>query len=107
MKKIKSALMAEDPHCWYCGNRLARFPDDYEWDERSEGYVLWNHTGLRPVQCEHQIPKSKGGANTADNIVLSCPPCNQKKLTRTVEEYRASIEINFDLPMTFYGEVSP
>lgn len=107
IKKTKLRLMAEDPHCWYCGNKLARFPDDYEWSEAGGGgYILWNHTGLRPSQCDHQEPRSRGGSSRPENIVLSCPRCNQSKLARSLEEYRDALEAEIDLPVTFYGEVS-
>ncbi len=32
---------------------------------------------------EHHIPLSRGGANTAENLTLTCPQCNLHKATKT------------------------
>lgn len=47
-------LMASRAECGYCG---------------AEGTLQW----------EHLFPKSRGGPDTIDNLVLSCPRCNQQK----------------------------
>lgn len=36
-------------------------------------------SGEPKATIDHVIPKSKGGKNTMDNFVLSCPECNQRK----------------------------
>ena len=36
---------------------------------------------------EHKIPLSRGGADSIDNIVLSCSRCNYEKSTKTHEEF--------------------
>jgi 5-methylcytosine-specific restriction endonuclease McrA len=36
---------------------------------------------------EHCTPLARGGANTLDNIVMACKPCNARKYTRTVLEF--------------------
>lgn len=41
----------------------------------------------RPLQVEHIRPKSKGGSNCVSNLTISCGPCNNKKDSRTVEEF--------------------
>ena len=40
-----------------------------------------------PLQIEHIIPKSRGGTNRVKNLTLACEKCNQKKGTRTAEEF--------------------
>jgi 5-methylcytosine-specific restriction endonuclease McrA len=55
--------------CFYCGTSLRI---DGEW------------------ACEHQQPKSLGGADDPLNLVASCYPCNQRKGTQTAFEFIAS-----------------
>ena len=40
-----------------------------------------------PLNIDHVIPKSKGGSNRASNLVLACVQCNQKKGSRSIEEF--------------------
>lgn len=54
----------DEGHCQYCGVRL----------RRSEATV------------DHIIPRSKGGNNTWENVVLACSPCNHMKADRTPEQ---------------------
>lgn len=37
---------------------------------------------------EHKVPVSRGGSNDLSNLTLSCRPCNSKKGTKTLIEYR-------------------
>jgi 5-methylcytosine-specific restriction endonuclease McrA len=53
--------------CWYCGCLLDR-------ENRSR---------------DHVQPACKGGSNSPDNIVECCQPCNGRKRSLTLEEYRA------------------
>ena len=39
------------------------------------------------MQIEHVIPKSKGGTDSLNNLVLSCEACNQAKGNQDVEAY--------------------
>jgi 5-methylcytosine-specific restriction endonuclease McrA len=44
-------------------------------------------TGV-PLQVEHIVPKTRpGGSDRASNLTLACEPCNQRKGTRTAEEF--------------------
>jgi len=43
-----------------------------------------------PLQVEHRVPLSAGGANTIDNILPACGPCNIRKGRMTDAEFRAS-----------------
>ncbi len=58
-------------HCYYCG--------------------VWDENGGH--QIEHCVPKARGGTSEFYNLVGSCPTCNQRKGTLTVEEFRAKIEL--------------
>jgi len=49
--------------CFYCGDRVSR------------------------LHREHRVPLSRGGADTAENIVPSCAECNLAKGTLTDEEF--------------------
>lgn len=38
---------------------------------------------------DHKIPLSRGGTNTIGKVVPACRPCNNRKLTMTIEEFLA------------------
>lgn len=38
------------------------------------------------IQLEHVVPLSRGGAHSADNLRVSCDPCNRRKGTKLLEE---------------------
>jgi len=40
-----------------------------------------------PLQIEHVVPKAKGGTDRISNLCLACAQCNQKKGTKTIEEF--------------------
>jgi 5-methylcytosine-specific restriction endonuclease McrA len=42
--------------------------------------------GLRELNVDHVVPKSRGGRDTWDNLVISCRGCNLKKGKRTPDE---------------------
>jgi 5-methylcytosine-specific restriction endonuclease McrA len=51
----RRAVFARDKHrCQYCGSS-------------------------RHLTVDHVVPRSRGGADTWDNLVTSCAPCNRKK----------------------------
>lgn len=41
------------------------------------------------LQLDHVIPRSRGGADTPDNLVACCKSCNSSKGARTPDEWRA------------------
>jgi len=46
---------------------------------------------------EHMVPLARGGSNAADNICLSCGPCNLAKGTKTHDEYLEEMSLKGDL----------
>ncbi len=46
------------------------------------------------LQWEHIVPKSRGGPDTIDNMVQSCPKCNREKAAKNPIEWYDSKEIH-------------
>lgn len=40
-----------------------------------------------PLQVEHIVPRVAGGSNRVSNLTLACQPCNQKKGSRSINEF--------------------
>ena len=40
------------------------------------------------LQCDHVMPKSRGGKSTLENLVAACKSCNSRKRDRTPDEWR-------------------
>jgi hypothetical protein len=57
-------------HCWYCGTRMNPWQD---------------------FCVDHVMPRVHGGADTLENLVPCCSLCNERKGTKTVEEFREVI----------------
>ena len=58
------------------------------------------------LQWEHIIPGSRGGPNTIDNMVLSCPKCNREKSSRNPIEWYESKGINRkNIPRVVMGKL--
>jgi HNH endonuclease len=58
-------LMLRDEHqCQYCGRRPS----------------------VRDLNLDHVVPRSRGGKDTWDNLVVSCRQCNLRKGRRTPDE---------------------
>jgi len=55
------------------------------------------------LQWEHIIPKSRSGPDTIDNLVLSCPKCNQEKKARDPFEWYGS-ERQYEIPRLVLGK---
>lgn len=47
------------------------------------------YCGGPATEAEHVLPKSRGGSNAPENIVLSCHACNGSKGKRTPDEWLA------------------
>jgi len=65
-RMFRESIKARDGHkCVYCGS--------------SENLTV-----------DHVRPKSKGGTDTADNLVTACRPCNQAKGSMHVDVFMQS-----------------
>jgi HNH endonuclease len=55
--------------------------------DRAKGICEFCRAQLRfspnSFHIEHHIPLSRGGANTEENLTLTCPQCNLHKATKT------------------------
>ena len=63
----------------YCNKALTTIPlevREYVW-HRDQGHGLCGHD--KYLQYDHLIPRSKGGSNTENNIILKCRTCNLSK----------------------------
>jgi len=62
--EIREYLLEKwDRKCAYCGNRDV------------------------PLEIEHIQPKSRGGSDRISNLTLACRACNEKKSSKSVEEF--------------------
>ena len=69
----------------------------YEWEHfrSQDNKFLPPRAGVRCVYCggpaqhlDHVIPRSRGGSDDDDNLVLSCAGCNHSKRDKTPGEWR-------------------
>ena len=65
LRSTRANIMLRDGHqCQYCGDR----------------------PGVRALNLDHVLPRSRGGADSWENLVTSCRRCNLRKGRRTPEE---------------------
>ena len=55
-------------------------------DENTCQYCSYHSSDRKKFNLDHVFAKSKGGKATWENIVLSCFPCNRKKVDMTLKE---------------------
>lgn len=65
-------------HCWYCGKKVNPFFMHYD----------------------HVYPHSKGGDDSINNLVVSCPSCNFSKSDLSITEWRLKIGRNLGLALS-------
>jgi 5-methylcytosine-specific restriction endonuclease McrA len=53
---------------------------------KQKGRCFYCQRMLADFHIDHFIPLSRGGSNSADNIVVSCPPCNVIKGARMPDD---------------------
>lgn len=59
-----------------------------EWEKEQELPRACVFCGARTdLQADHLVPKSRGGKNSADNLVLSCKTCNTSRGDKGVFEW--------------------
>lgn len=92
-KRFASEIIARDGGCicHYCGIKLVVRPavemPEGIFEEDGELYL---EKGYKIGQIDHVIPRSRGGSNKLENLVLCCGPCNVDKRARTPEEWAAA-----------------
>jgi 5-methylcytosine-specific restriction endonuclease McrA len=73
--RVIRALLARDgDRCHWCSIQM-RYP--------------WTPT------IEHMVPKSLGGSNRLENLVLACDWCNQKRGVMSPKEFRVWLDRNW------------
>lgn len=68
-------MMRDAGRCYWCGCRV-------EPPENNNG-----HQTVNTATREHLIPKTRGGGNLSENLVLACFGCNNLKDDMTGEEF--------------------
>lgn len=64
LQRARRAMYREDPHCHWCKCRV--------WEkEVCDPQIV--------ATVDHRIPRSKGGSDRRDNLVLACHGCNKKR----------------------------
>lgn len=66
----------EQEHCWYCGKDLS---------DAQNGFFT-------RITVDHVVPRSKGGSDAVNNLVLSCPRCNLLKNDLSLDEFRDHVQ---------------
>ena len=61
--------ISDNNHCWYCGNELP----------------------MSQLTRDHVFPRSKGGCNDMDNIIMVCKSCNSSKGKMDLFEWYAEV----------------
>jgi 5-methylcytosine-specific restriction endonuclease McrA len=67
--------------CGYCGKKLVIDSENH-------------HKNKNHLTVDHLTPLSRGGADSAKNLVICCKSCNSSKGTKTAEEYKNFIVNN-------------
>lgn len=68
-KEVRALIYLRDSVCVYCG------------------------VEPKPKTLDHIIPKSKGGEDSIDNLVLACRDCNQRKADTMVKDLAEAIQL--------------
>lgn len=71
-------LRAQKGICHYCGEL------GYRWNTAASRW-------FPELVQDHMTPIARGGADTIDNVVGACEPCNRRKGTMTAPEYFAAL----------------
>lgn len=84
-------------------DKLEKEVNDYfKLNEKENIYCEYCKIELKPNQrypyndassLDHKLPKTRGGANTFDNIAITCTQCNIIKGTMNTEEYLKFLEL--------------
>lgn len=89
-------LQRDGYHCCFCGLPVIResirrlmlktYPEALSWgssnaSQHAAFQCLW-------LQFDHVLPNCRGGTSDADNIVVTCAPCNFGRMETTLAEAR-------------------
>ena len=56
---------------------------------RRDGYTcVYCREKGGPLECDHIIPRSRGGTNTKENLATACRRCNRSKKNLLLEQWR-------------------
>ena len=86
--------MRDGYHCRGCGIPVIRqevrqyLQNIYSSAVRWEGQNAEQHAAFQAmwVQYDHVIPHARGGTNDADNMLITCAPCNYGRMNYTFAE---------------------
>lgn len=67
VEDLHQQLLRQKSRCYYCKIKLGK------------GRGAWH--------ADHIVPLSRGGSNSIDNIVITCPTCNLKKHNKLPHEF--------------------
>lgn len=71
-RKELQEVIKKQPKCYWCNCKI-----DYK--------------NSKSFHFDHYVPLAKGGSNTVDNLVVSCPKCNMSKKAKDPYEFAKSI----------------
>ena len=84
-ERLRELFETANGRCAYCGNPVT---------------LHANRDTLRmQATCDHVTPKTRGGGEEQENLVLACWMCNKVKDTMTGEEFRyliSNLEVHPD-----------
>ena len=92
---VKRRLLQRDGyHCRFCGVPVIRGEVRDRIRKAYRNALPWGntkhtqHAAFRTmwVQYDHLLPRSRGGSNDLDKLVITCAPCNYGRMERTLEE---------------------
>lgn len=101
----KEVITRDGYFCRYCGIPVIdpkaqavlrkAYPDEYRWwskkgEVKSSPKNIEKHVAFQALDLdwEHIVPRSLGGMNTLQNLVVACAPCNTGKGNYTLAEMR-------------------
>ena len=85
LSNFEKKIVAQDigePSCWACGYHengkydFQALPNEDPKKALSRAFKTWNNASF--LQRCHIVPKSKGGTDNSDNLLLLCKSCHQE-----------------------------
>ena len=65
-----------------------------KWRQQKRVLCYWCRRSFQPNKChtDHIHPLALGGAHKAENLCVSCQPCNNRKHARPLDKWNATLE---------------